>query len=442
MGYPVKDEWYTSIDLWRAWYAGEVAAVHNYDVYNGKEFIHCKRRKLGMGKAISEDWANLEMNEKVQIIVEDKTKQEKLDNVLAANHFRRNMNQLIEKTFALGTGATVEYKDGDATKIDYIRAGMIYPLSVDNGEIRECAFASESITANNQIQVYLNMHTLDDKGNYVIENKMFTRVGDSLSSAPLPDGVQEIVETGSPVPLFQIIKPNIVNNLDFDSPMGISVFANALDQLAVTDLIFDSYQNEYLLGMKRITVPMSMAQIQMEADGTSKPVFDPRSTVFHAVPAVSGQTQKIEEHNMAIRAQEHSAGIQDALNMLSYKCGLGKDRYNFHDGQVKTATEVVSEKSDLFQNLKKHEILLKDALVCMVQAIMQLEGMTIEPDEITINFDDSIIEDVNAERVQFLQGVTLGIYQPWEYRVRFDGEDEETAKAMTGQQGGITYADS
>ena len=429
----VDDEWYARIELWQQWYSGKVRSVHSYRQFNGKKHVPRERKSLGMAKSIAEDWANLSLNEKVDITVKKKTAEKRINQVLQRNHFRMRANQLVELTFALGTGAFVEYTDGDETKIDYIRAGMIYPLSIDNGKITECAFASEK-TAKDEKQVYLNMHILEN-GQYVVENHLFRRQGSVLTEIDLPEGVEQRVPTGSTIPHFQIIKPNIVNNVDLNCPMGISVYANALDQLESVDLIFDSYCNEFRLGKKRITVPISMTQMQMEEDGTVTPTFDDADVEFYAVPAATSAgvgENKIVEHNMEIRSEAHSTGIQDALNMLSYKCGLGKDRYDFSDGQVKTATEVVSEKSDLFQNLKKHEILLNDALIGMVQAIAELEGLS--PDvEVAINFDDSIIEDTGAEKMRFMQEISSGVRQKYEYRMKFFGEDEATAKAMTAE---------
>lgn len=429
----VDDEWYAHIDLWQQWYSGKVRSVHSYRQFNGKKHVPRERKSLGMAKSIAEDWANLSLNEKVDITIKKKTAEKRINQVLQRNHFRMRANQLVELTFALGTGAFVEYTDGDETKIDYIRAGMIYPLSVDNGKITECAFASER-TVKGEKQVYLNMHILEH-GRYVVENHLFRRKGSMLTEIDLPEGVEQRVPTGSAVPHFQIIKPNIVNNVDLNCPMGISVYANALDQLESVDLIFDSYCNEFRLGKKRITVPISMTQMQMEEDGTVTPTFDDADVEFYAVPAATSAgvgENKIVEHNMEIRSEAHSTGIQDALNMLSYKCGLGKGRYDFSDGQVRTATEVVSEKSDLFQNLKKHEILLNDALVGMVQAIAELEGLS--PDvEVAINFDDSIIEDTGAEKMRFMQEISSGVRQKYEYRMKFFGEDEATAKAMTAE---------
>ena len=382
-----------------------------------------------MAKAVAEDWANLALNEKVGIALKRKSAEKRVWSVLDANQFRVRGNQLLEQAFALGTGAFVERKEGDEVKIDYIRAGMVYPLAWDNGRITQCAFGSER-TVKQEKQVYLNIHTLA-RGHYVIENHLFRRNGTALTEIALPDDVKERVETKSPTPLFQIIRPNIANNFAPDCPLGISVYANALDQLEGLDLVYDSYCNEFRLGKKRITVPVTMARMAMEEDGSVTPVFDDNDTEFYAIPSVDQGENKIEEHNMELRYEAHEAGVQTALNLLSFKCGMGRDRYNFKDGEVKTATEVVSEKSDLFQSLKKHELLLEGALIGMAQAVAELLGLGEQ--EVTVNFDDSIIEDTGAEKLRFLQEIRDGVRQKWEYRVRFFGEDEATAKSMVVQ---------
>lgn len=428
----IEDKWYARIKLWQSWYQGKVSRFHRYRQYNGKRYVGRERKSLGMAKTIAEDWANLALNEKVEIVIDDETASQTIHSILRDNRFRVRGNQLVELAFALGTAAIVEYRNNDKICMDYIRAGMIYPLSWDNGEITECAFGSEYISGKEK-HVYLNIHRLDEAGNYVIENHVFCKTGEVLTEIELPEDIEPEYGAGTNIPCFQIIKPNIANNLNPDSPMGIAVYANAVDQLEGIDLVYDSYCNEFRLGKKRITVPISMTQRMLEETGESL-IFDDSDTEFYAVPGSAEGENKIVEHNMELRADAHEKGMQTALNMLSLKCGMGKDRYNFQDGQVKTATEVVSEKSDLFQNLKKHEILLEDALIGMVRAIAQLAEINKEFN-ISIQFDDSIIEDVGAEKQRFLQEIRDGVRQKWEYRVQYLGEDESTAKAMTTLNG-------
>lgn len=427
----VNDGYYTLIALWQQWYRGLVPSVHNYTQYNGRRRLRRTRKTLGMAKTVAEDWASLALNEKVQISVNKASAQKRIDEVLRENDFRVRANQLLELTYALGTGAMVEYLDGERVRIDYIRAGMIYPLRWENGTITECAFASEQV-AGKEKRIYLNIHRLE-QGRYVIENHLFRESGGAIGELTLPEGVQAEVRTGSAVPRFQILKPNIANNLDPEAPFGLSVYANALDQLEHVDLIFDSYSNEFRLGKKRITVPITMARMQMEQDGTVTPVFDDNDTEFFAVPQDGQNPAKIEEHNMELRADAHEKGIQTALNLLAWKCGFGTKRYNFQDGQIKTATEIISDKSDLYQNLKKHELLLENALVGMVDAIADM--LHLGTLKTTVCFDDSIIEDSGTERERDRQDVRDGLMQKWEYRVKWYGEDEITAKSMTEPQG-------
>lgn len=427
-GYDAVDSsYYARISLWLSWYKGKVVQFHNYRQYNGMKKINRTRKTLGMAKKICEDWANLELNEKVSIVIDDENINAAVHEVLEANNFRIKGNQLLEIAYALGTGAFVEYLDGEKICIDYIRASMIYPLQWDNGEILSCAFASERVNGKKKL-VYLNIHERQENGLYVIKNRMFERNGNNLTAIELPEGLVEEYSTGSTVPWFQIITPNIVNNVDLDCPMGVSVYANAIDQLEGVDLVYDSYLNEFRLGKKRIIVPNTMARMMIEESGSITPLFDDNDTEFYSLGIEGEENQKIQEINMEIRADAHEKAISRALSLLSDKCGLGEDRYKFENSGLKTATEVVSEKSELYQNLRKHELILEGALMNLVRAIATMLGYESEI-QVTINFDDSIIEDTAAEKQQFLQEVRDGIRQKWEYRMRFFGETEEEAKA-------------
>ena len=66
----VDNKFYSLIDLWAAWYKGNVEDFHSYTVWNGIEELECHRYSVGMGKKVCEDWANLLMNERVNITLE------------------------------------------------------------------------------------------------------------------------------------------------------------------------------------------------------------------------------------------------------------------------------------------------------------------------------------------------------------------------------------
>lgn len=400
------DETYSHILEWLEWYQNDVEKFHKYKVFNGVVTKEEERYKLGMAKKVCEDWANLLLNEKVAIKAGNYEK--RLQEVLDNNNFLVRANQLIEMAFALGTGAIVEYLDGEEVMIDYIRADMIYPLSWDNGDITECAFGSVRVIDGKEV-LYLQIHRLgkvdneEDSEHYYIENRYIDR--EENKELDPPEGVIPLVSTGYNRPLFQIITPNICNNIDLDSPLGVSVFANAIDQLKGCDLVYDSYMNEFVLGRKRILVPISFAKIQMEKDGVAAPAFDASDTVYYQMPGDRDSNLKLTEVDMSIRANEHELAVQRSLDVLALKTGLGTGRYQFDSSGVKTATEVISDKSDLYQNRQKNAIIVNAALIDMVEAIAFLDaGREVE---VSIDFDDSIIEDTNTtidKNIKLVQG--------------------------------------
>ena len=394
----------THMRQYLGWYRGYVSDFHDYAMRVGTARRTLTRYRLGMAKTICEDFAALLLNEKVQIRADGFAA---LPAILRANAFMERANRLVEWTMALGTGALVEFLDeaGQPT-IDYIRGDMIFPLRWDGDHITECAFASRRVLGEGQNTTegyYVQIHARESCG-YVIRNAWLSDAGVEL---PAPDGV-EAVTCPSPVPLFQIIRPNTVNALEPDSPMGMSVFGMAIDQLKAADLVFDSYVNEFVLGKKRVLVPQSLASIEMQKDGAMQPIFDPSDVLIYVYQQSQDGADEIKPLDMTLRAAEHEAGLQRMIDLLSKKCGLGTGRYRFEGSVARTATEVISEQSDLYQSLKRNEKPLERAICGMVNALSWLAGGPAAVNT-AVAFDDSVIEDVGALVERNLRLVSSGL---------------------------------
>jgi len=425
-GYRCDTAMQSHIEEWRLWYKGYCSSFHKYMVYNGNVYTEQRRASLKMAKRVCEDWAKLILNEKVVINVDNDTVNSIVKKVFDNNDFYVRAKRLIEKSFAFGSGAFVEFNSSDGSVVmDFVTADMIYPISWEGIKITECAFGSVKVY-NGIPYIYLNIHTKDNYGKYIIHNRMFTK--EDGKEVNLLEGVERIVQTNSKVPRFQIIGPNVTNNIEEHSPLGISVFANAIDEIKGVDLVYDSYLNEFKLGKKRLVVPISMTQRSMEDSGDTAPIFDSNDTVFYAIPgSTDSNDNKLQEINMELRNDAHKSALETHLGLLSGKCGLGTNKYKFENGTVKTATEVISENSDMFRNLKDHETVVKSALIGVVRAILDI--LKYSPDaDISVQFDDSIIEDRNAEFTRRVQLVAQGAMAPWELRAYELGETEETAK--------------
>lgn len=447
----VPEDFYKSIGAWKSWYDGNVKGFHEYRAHNGQGFVHCHRHTMGMAKKVAEDWADLLMNEKVVITLEGEKEQAWVDQVFQENNFAVKANEMQEIKAALGTAAYVmrlegaearedtgEIVRGGKLKIDYVAAPAIYPITWENGIVSECAFSSVKTTATGEY-LYLQVHRIGIQGTYVIENKLFKTQNDNLKavenirSVPGFENVPDQIETGSERPQFVIDRLNIANNVDHALPMGIPAFANAIDQLKGVDYAYDSYVNEFLLGKKRIVVQPEAAK---NIDG--EPYFDINDLTFYVLPEDGSSGNIVKEIDMTLRAQEHKTGIQDMLNALSSKCGLGENRYRFENGGVKTATEVISENSPMFRTVKKHEIILESAIKELCRIILRLGNSAFhmglnEDVEISIDFDDSIVIDKETERARDRSDVAAGLMNAYEYRMKWYNEDEATAKAALPQ---------
>lgn len=163
-------------------------------------------------------------------------------------------------------------------------------------------------------------------------------------------------------------------------------------------------------------------------------IFDPNELYYYVLPEDSTDGNIIQPIDMTLRTAEHNAGLQDMLNALSSRCGFGENHYRFDNGSVATATQVISENSTMFRTIKKHEIILANVLTELCRIILRLGnsimGMGLNEDvEISIDFDDSIIEDKQTDFARDMQMLNAGIMNDWEFRARWMNEDEATAKA-------------
>ena len=137
-----------------------------------------------------------------------------------------------------------------------------------------------------------------------------------------------------------------------------------------------------------------------------------------------------------LRTNDISLALQEQLNVFSSSVGFGKNYYTFGAGgggrPIQTATGIIAQNSDMFRTIKKHEILLEQVIIDMVEMIAYLTNefttrrMEIG-DGVVVGFDDSIIEDTEAQKTSDRTDVTNGVMSKVEYRMKWYGETEEDA---------------
>lgn len=457
LGYSIDASFYTHIAKWKNWWEGYYKPFHLYhEKLNGKS-IERHIYSLKMGKKVCEDWAALLLNEKTQIVVNDKTSStflqgdDQVGGIFGETQFWKHENELVEKAFWSGTGATLLRMDnmlvqgdtvapdtGTKIRLDYLPADCILPLTVHSGEIIDVAFISE-VTFHGETYDYLETHILEPNKGYHITNQYFKEDAGVLSPAALPPGMVESYYTGSEIPLFSILTPNLVKNIRTGSGMGMSILQNALDALKGVDLAFNNFCRDFRLGGKKVFYRQDLTQY--DQNGNIVTPDDIMQQLFiqlgDGADAAGMQGDPIHEYNPDLRVSENRDAVQAMLDYLSFKVGFGAKHYQFNGSTVATATQYMGDKQDLAQNASKHNINVESHLQGICRAILwagkNILGQPVNPDaQISVNFDDGYINDDDTKRERDRQDVRDGLLKPWEYRVKWYGEDEATAKAVLG----------
>lgn len=79
------------------WYNGYIEEFHKYYVYNGEQKVYRNRYSLNIAKMICENFADLIMNEKVTITLDNDESNRVINDILTKNKFNIRANQAIEK---------------------------------------------------------------------------------------------------------------------------------------------------------------------------------------------------------------------------------------------------------------------------------------------------------------------------------------------------------
>jgi A118 family predicted phage portal protein len=434
----VNPQYYDRIDLWRDWYSGCVEDFHYYNV----KLADCttvQKEKLTMNcaKKVSEDMQKLLWSNKVQINLDSEEKTKALWEILEYNNFSVMMPRQLELCSALGTVAFSEFISNNKVIIEFIGdSNKIIPYNYSNNKISSMVAINQFTRVERGKMAYythLAYHEFKEnvytKYNELYKSKTFDDLGKQVLFSSLFPNVQEIVVYENvEYPHFQVLKFPIVNNYDLENPMGISIYGNSIDRFKALDTKYDSFNNEFISGKKRILVDASALKGVPQVDGSGNIstalYFDKNDTTYVALRGMD--QQPIKEIDFNIRYQEHIDSIQSELNWLSSNIGFGENFYNFSGTQPMTATEVMSRDSDAYRTKDGYDSVLIECIETLVKAVCYLAG--IQTSTVEVVTDYSRFKNDSAEQSRLMQEVNNGITSKIEYRVKIYNEDEILAR--------------
>lgn len=317
----------------------------------------------------------------------------------------------------------------------------------DNGEIVGAIFASHTSQGDGHYTrlEYHRFEGTDENGRvYKVTNKAFKNqlTGEGKYSLGKPISLQdvdawahmteEISISKLEKPLFAFYRIPGANTIDPSSPLGLSVFANAIPELKALDIAI-SRKNTEIEDSKHITfVGQTIVQ-----NAANKGIELPRFVKGLGMGLSDGEVSAIHEHVPTLLTDQRIKDINFNLSLAGVKCGFSEGVFVM-DGQTGmiTATQVESDDRDTIQTIKSDRDALKDALEQAfygADALATLYGLApLGEYEINFNFGDityNYEEDKAAWRAYAMQGWV----PKWLYFVKFEGMSEEEAKAVTAE---------
>lgn len=438
-GFSAKRPMESIVNEWNGWYKADNGWYNYSEIIDGQTF-KVNRISVKPARMTAQEWSGLLITENMLIACPESEPVTKVIDTYTDNgSFARDAQENIEWSFALGTGAFVERFENvevdsetapDAEIfVDTYDALNIIPLTYSAQGCTEAAFTSERVLMGKTYDQIV-LHRLDEDDEYVIETGVFKN--GALQN--LDDfNLAEQINTRSKEPTFVLTRPAIANTYQKYSPMGVSVFDDALGAVQLVDEGVDNMHKDIFLGQMMVFIDEDL--IGLDEHGKA---IVPREADQQLFRKMEGGSQ-IAHWAPNLRVEQNRNAITSALELLGLRTGFGADYFALSTTSrgvgIKTATEVISENSDLYRSIRRHENNLTPAFQQLFTSIADhhrtVLGRTDIPEEIppiTIEYDDSIIEDSSTIRKRDKEDVSMGAMGLAEYRAEWYGESEDEAE--------------
>lgn len=364
------------------------------------------------------------------------------------NYYQRDvltkLRKYIEYGLAKGSLVIKPIVDQNGIKTQFIQADRFFPVNFDgNGTLTKCVLADQ-IRKGRYIYTLLEIHTLN-KNILTVENRVFKSENDGILGSEVSTKEVDIwanlpqkgVFGGAKHLPFGFFKCPMANQIDCNSPLGVSVYSRAVELIKEADKRYTNICWEFEATETAVHIATSMLKYDKERDKWKYPAGKER--LYREVEYSTGANDKpfIDTFSPPIREAELYSGWNNQLRMIEFACSLAYGTLSDPQNVDKTATEVNASKQRSYTFISDTQKALQTALEQWIEAVWFWSQIyqLVPNGEYKAEFEwgDSIISTPDEKRKQDIQDLSLGILNPWEYRMRWYDEDEATAKAMLPQ---------
>lgn len=360
----------------------------------------------------------------------------------------------IRKWTEYGCGyGTVILKPSDGG-IDVYTPNDFIVTDAEGGNISGAAFINRQYDElNKKWYTRLEYHRFAETGGerrYMVTNRCF--VGDSENDRGKPVAIEktpwvgiaeEVAIIGVDRPLFAVFKTPAANNIEIGSPMGMAIYAEALEELRDLDVAYSRNAKEILDSKRTVLLDSD----RLLPGGVKIPganhdnVLGRGSPLPDYIKLVDGASELdsdiYHEINPSLNTDTRLSGINALLSQIGYKVGFSNGYFVFNEQSgIQTATGVEAEQQRTIQFIKDVRDMLEKCIDGLLYALDRFADLydlaPLGEYEVVYDFGD-ITYNREEDRARWWSYVTTGKVPAWMFFMKFEGMSEEDAKAMVAE---------
>lgn len=371
----------------------------------------------------------------------------KIDGSARAEYLQKQIERIYYQLrnwveYGCAFGTIILKPNGDCVQL-YTREEFIVTHSTD-GNIDGAVFFHQK-KFEEKWYTRLEYHRFIDSL-YVISNRCF--VGSSrndikkpvdISVTPWAELTEDAVVENLESPLFGVFKTPQANNIDLDSPYGLPIFSEAVQELRDLDIAYSRNAKEVLDSKRTVLLDSDTLVPGGGKVSRTASTWENQRKLLHLPDVVKnvqgdGKEMFYQEINPELNTDTRISGINALLNQIGYKSGFSNGHFVFNESSgIQTATQVEADQQRTIQFIKDVRDKLESCLRGLLYAISVFADLyDLAPSgewEEVFSFGD-ISYSFEEDRARWWGYVTSGKVPAWMFFVKFEGMTEEDAKAM------------
>lgn len=346
----------------------------------------------------------------------------------------------------------------------YVKNGVILPDCITQDNFIPIHYDSEHITGAVFIDqqckgkwyyTRLEKQVYDyNTRTHIIESHFFvSRSYDSIGNETDPEkvdvweGVEPYIAIdGVDRPLFAFWRVPFANQIDKESPLGVSVYSRAVKLLKEADMQWDRYLWEYKGGELAVDAGEEVLRVRKSTNSEGKEIKTTevpksRERLFRSLNISADDNGKafFNVFNPTLRDESYARGLNEIKRQIEFNCSLAYGTLSNPQNVDKTAEEIKASKQRSYTAVSDMQTSLEDVLEDYIYACDVMTSVChLAPAgeyEVSFNWGDGVLEDKDKEQAIQLNEVNSGIRKKTDYIKWRYGVDDKQAEEMLPDSG-------